>query len=98
MNLTNRFLSGLMCLTACLAAGCASNSNKINPAAYTAQALQATAPAKNNHVSPEVIQRFKDYNGDFSSNNIVLHTKEVYASGIWFRDPFKEIHGEPRTS
>ncbi|HSY19519.1 MAG TPA: nuclear transport factor 2 family protein [Candidatus Acidoferrales bacterium] len=95
MNLTNQCLSGLMCLTACLAAGCASNSTKTDPANYTAQALQATASVKNTHVSPEIIQRFKDYNGDFSSNNIVMHTKEVYAADVWFRDPFKEIHGEP---
>ena len=94
MNLTNRYLSGLMCLTACLTAGCASSPNKINPATYTAQALQATASVKSTQVSPEIIQRFKDYNGDFSSNNIVLHTKEVYAADVWFRDPFKEIHDE----
>jgi hypothetical protein len=94
MNLTNRFLPVLVCLTVCLAAGCASTPAKMNPATYTAEALQATASGKNTHVPPEVIQRFKDFNGDFSSNNIVIHTKEVYAADVWFRDPFKEIHDE----
>jgi hypothetical protein len=93
MNRINRFF--LICAAACLAAGCASTPNKINPAIYTAQALQSTAAEKNSNVPPAVIERFKTFNGDFSSNNIVMHTKEVYAADVWFRDPFKEIHGEP---
>jgi len=78
-----------------LAAGCASAPKKMNPADYTAQALQATAALKNTNVPPEIIERFKTFNSDFSSNNIALHTKDIYAADVWFRDPFKEIHGEP---
>ncbi|HEV2692527.1 MAG TPA: nuclear transport factor 2 family protein, partial [Verrucomicrobiae bacterium] len=95
MNLTNRLFAILMCLTAAIVAGCASTPAKMNPAAYTAQALQATASVKSTQVPPEVIERFKTFNGDFSSNNITMHTKEIYAADVWFRDPFKEIHGEP---
>ena len=93
MNLSNRFL--LTCALTGLFAGCASKPHKLDPATYTQQALQATAAQKNTNVPPEVIERFKTFNGDFSSNNIVMHTKEIYAADVWFRDPFKEIHGEP---
>jgi steroid delta-isomerase len=95
MNQIHSFILIGLGLTAGLAAGCASHPVKMTPAAYTAQALQATATNKVVSVPAEVIARFEAFNGDFSSNNIVAHTKEVYAADVWFRDPFKEIHGEP---
>jgi SnoaL-like domain len=93
MNRNNRFF--IACLAAGMAAGCTINSSKMNPATFTEQALQATASAKAIPVPPQVVERFKKFNGDLSSNNIAAHTKEVYATDVWFRDPFKEIHGEP---
>ena len=94
MNRPNRFI--LIVLTAILAAGCASSPPKMEPSAFTEQALQATDATKSTRVPAEVIARFKNFNGDFSSNNIVSQTKEVYAPDVYFRDPFKEIHGEPQ--
>jgi hypothetical protein len=92
MKQADRFFT--VCLAAAITAGCATNSRKMSPATFTEQALQATAPAKASHVSAEVIEQFKKFNGDFSSNNIAAHTKEIYAADVWFRDPFKEYHGE----
>ena len=94
MNRANRFFLGVFLLATALAAGCASRPHKMDPSAFTEQALQATGSEKNTQVPPEVIARFKNFNGDFSSNNIVSRTKEVYAADVYFRDPFKEIHGE----
>jgi hypothetical protein len=91
MNRINRFF--IMCLATGITAGCATSSHKMDPAAFTEQALQATASTKT-HASPEVIERFKIFNGSFSSNNIEANTKEVYANNLYFRDPFKEYHGE----
>ena len=93
MNRPNRFI--LIVLMAILAAGCASSPPKMDPSAFTEQALQATDATKSTRVPAEVIARFKNFNGDFSSNNIAAQTKEIYAADVYFRDPFKEIHGEP---
>jgi hypothetical protein len=95
MNRTKLFILSCGCAVAGLLTGCASNSGKLNPAIFTEQALQATESAKCMNVPPAVIERFKAFNGDFSSNNITGQTKAVYAAAVYFRDPFKEIHGEP---
>lgn len=76
-------------------AGCASASHEPDATAFTAQALAATEALKTANVSPEVIAGFERYNGDFSTNNILQNTAKVYAADVWFRDPFKVIHGEP---
>jgi hypothetical protein len=94
MNRTNRFFLGVVAMAA-LAAGCASSPHKMDPSAFTETALQATESAKNTHVPPDIIARFKNFNADFSSNNIAAQTKEIYAADVYFRDPFKEIRGEP---
>jgi limonene-1,2-epoxide hydrolase len=83
----------LVWLPALLLVGCASTP-KTDPAVYTQQALQATAAAKVSNVPADIVERFKTFNSDFSSNNIVQHTSEVYAQDLYFRDPFKEIHNE----
>ena len=93
MKSNNRCLLGVLTAAACVAAGCASTPPKMNPATFTDQALQATVAAKI-RVAPEVVERFKTFNSDFSSNNIAAHTSEIYAADLYFRDPFKEIHGE----
>lgn len=75
-------------------AGCATPSTKPDPSVFTAQALAATDAEKTPNVSSDVIARFEKYNGDFSTNNIIENTRSVYADDVWFRDPFKQIHGE----
>jgi hypothetical protein len=85
-------------LTACLAAGCASPP-KQDPMAFTDKALAATDPIKvkfeeNSSAENDVIARFKTFNTDFSGANITNNTSGIYASDLYFRDPFKEIHGE----
>jgi hypothetical protein len=83
-----------------LAAGCASAPQQ-DPVAFTAEALAATTPDKVGELgrgSPEeaaAIQRFERYNGDFSAANITNNTRKVYADGIYFRDPFRVVRGEP---
>ena len=77
----------------CLA-GCSTPAAKQDPSAFTAQALAATDAAKTANVSTGVIAQFEKYNGDFSTNNILENTRKVYADDVWFRDPFKQIHGE----
>jgi len=94
MNAKNCVLAGLGCLTLLSLAGCATPASKQDPSAFTAQALAATDAAKTANVSAEVIAQFEKYNGDFSTNNIVENTRKVYADDVWFRDPFKQIHGE----
>jgi hypothetical protein len=88
------FLLGLATLFISFMTGCASDKNPNAPADFTAQALAATASLKNTNVDASVIERFKTFNGDFSSNNITAHTKEVYAADLYFRDPFKMYHTE----
>ena len=93
----------LLCLGSVVAwclTGCASTP-KPDPMAFTAQALAATDPATVKPFAPgssaetEAITRFKTFNSDFSASNITNNTKNVYAADVYFRDPFKEIHGEP---
>ncbi|HEY4416126.1 MAG TPA: nuclear transport factor 2 family protein [Verrucomicrobiae bacterium] len=96
MNINGRSIGCAMFLAVSLLAGCATHTGKMDPAIFTAQALQATEALKTTHVPAEIITRFKDFNSDFSSNNISVHTKDIYATNVWFRDPFKEIHGEPQ--
>ncbi len=68
---------------------------------YTEQALAATDPAKvgrlekGSEAERKAIEQFKTFNSDFSTNNLIQNTKVVYAEDVYFRDPFKEIHGEP---
>ena len=79
--------------------GCAS-APKADPTAFTETALTATAEdqvgglEKGSPAEQEAIERFKKFNSDFSAANITNQTKTVYAPGVYFRDPFKEIHGE----
>jgi hypothetical protein len=82
-----------------LAAGCVSKP-KTDPVAFTAQALAATGTdrvgrlQKGSAAESAAIERFKTYNSDFSGANITNNTRKVYAPDVYFRDPFKEIHGE----
>lgn len=96
-RLSSIFIAALL---ACLAPGC-SSTPKNDPVAFTESALAATSPAqmhlieKGSPAEQKAIEQFERYNGDFSKSNIVNNTKVVYAADIYFRDPFKEIHGEP---
>jgi ABC-type transport system substrate-binding protein len=93
MNSKNFRVFVLAPLLTLLLAGCATPSSKPDPSAFTAEALAATEASKTANVSPDVIARFETYNGDFSTNNIIENTRAVYADDVWFRDPFKQIHG-----
>jgi hypothetical protein len=98
MNKTT-ILFGLGLLTACGLMGCAS-APQPNPMVFTNQALAATNPlkttfTKDSAAETDAIGRFKQFNGDFSAANITNHTTDIYSANVWFRDPFKEIHGEP---
>ncbi len=94
MNSKKPITVGLCSLVMLLVAGCSTPAAKQDPSAFTAQALAATDAAKTPNVSADVIAQFEKYNGDFSTNNILEHTRKVYADDVWFRDPFKQIHGE----
>ena len=80
--------------------GCAS-APKQDPVAFTRQALAATTSdqvgsfEKGSAAESAAIERFEQFNNDFSAANITNHTRMVYAPGVYFRDPFKVIHGEP---
>ena len=86
-------------LTAGFLSGCACKPQP-DPVAFTAAALVATAPDKVGRLEKgsaeeaTAIKRFETYNSDFSAANITNNTKNVYASDVYFRDPFKTIHGE----
>jgi SnoaL-like domain len=79
--------------------GCAS-APKTDPVAFTQTALAATSLEKVGALEPgsaaekTAIERFKKFNSDFSAANITNCTRTVYAADVYFRDPFKEIHGE----
>jgi steroid delta-isomerase len=90
-------LFGLASVAACCLASCAS-APKQDPMVFTEQALATTDPLKvKGPVTTETnaIARFEAFNGDFSAENITNNTANVYAAGVYFRDPFKEIHGQP---
>jgi limonene-1,2-epoxide hydrolase len=94
LNSNNRVIVVVGAWAMLLLAGCSTPSTKPDPSAFTAQALAATDAAKTSNVSAGVIAQFEKYNGDFSTNNILENTRKVYADEVWFRDPFKQIHGE----
>jgi hypothetical protein len=82
-------------LLACSLVGCAS-APKQDPMLFTTHALAATDAAKTKFSSPaeaNAILRFEKFSGNISANNITNHLEEVYAPDIYFRDPFKEVHG-----
>ena len=98
---TNRFF--IFCAAAVVAgcaAGCAS-APKRDPIAFTKHALAETDSAKTNILEKgsvteqNAIERFETFNSDYSAANITNNLKKVYAADVYFRDPFKEIHGEP---
>src|SRR5580704_250814 len=97
---SKRLLLCLGSIAACCFAGCAS-APKQDPMVFTDQALAATAPdkvkglEKGSAAEKEAITRFETFNGDISAGNITNNTKSVYAADVYFRDPFKQIHGEP---
>jgi SnoaL-like domain len=96
MNTTSIFIiGGLVVLTAGIMAGCASAPASLAPARFTAEALAATEPLKATNAPTDVIERFKSVNSDFSTNHLAAHLTEIYAPEVWFRDPFKEVHGLP---
>jgi hypothetical protein len=90
----------LACLAVACVAGC-SSTPKPDPMTFTQQALAATDPAgtktleRGSAAETNAIEQFKTFNGDFSAANITNNTKKVYSADIYFRDPFKQIHGEP---
>jgi hypothetical protein len=76
-------------------AGC-SSAPKQDPMVFTTQALAATDTAKTNFpgaTEEKIIARFETFSGDISASNITNNLSQVYAANIYFRDPFKEIHG-----
>lgn len=78
-----------------LIAGCASPP-KQDPQVFTTHALAATDTTKtklSGAAEEEAITRFETFNGDISASNITNNLRQVYAENIYFRDPFKEIHG-----
>jgi outer membrane murein-binding lipoprotein Lpp len=89
-----------MAVATCYVAGCAS-APKTDPVAFTKQALAATDSAKTNILEKgsiaeqNAIEKFEAFNSDYSAANITNNLKNVYAADVYFRDPFKEIHGEP---
>ena len=100
MHLTKYIIFCAMTVAACGLVGCAS-APKSDPVAFTQQALaatdlvKATALEKGSTAEKDAIAQFETFNGDFSAANITNNTKQVYADGVYFRDPFKQIHGEP---
>jgi hypothetical protein len=85
----------------CLFVGCSSTPKRMSPTAFTEHALAATSAASTNFMaggsdaSKRAIAQFEKFNGDFTLENITNNTANVYAADVYFRDPFKEIHGEP---
>jgi SnoaL-like domain len=100
MTQTNRLIVCLASLATGLCTGCAS-APKSDAVAFTRNALTATETAKTGALvkgsaaEQAAIARFEVFNSDFSAANITNETKNVYAADVYFRDPFKEIHGEP---
>jgi len=100
MKLTRQIIFCAATVAACCVAGCAT-APKTDPVAFTREALAATdsvkagALAKNSDAEKAAIAQFETFNGDFSAANITNNTKKVYAADVYFRDPFKQIHGEP---
>lgn len=100
MKVTNRLVFALGAMLVCLASGCASAPKGPDAVAFTEQALRATEAASHGlardpEAAKKAEEQFKVFNSDFSAQNITNRTKEVYAADVYFRDPFKEIHGEP---
>jgi hypothetical protein len=100
--MVSNFKRVLLCLgsvAACCVAGCAS-APKHDPMVFTEKALAATDAIKGkafeqgSAAEKEAIARFETFNSDFSAANITNNTKNVYAGDVYFRDPFKQIHGE----
>jgi outer membrane murein-binding lipoprotein Lpp len=90
-------LIGAVPLAICLIAGCASKP-KQDPLVFTTNALAATDAAKTKltgQTEKEAISYFETFSGDISASNITNNLSKVYAANIYFRDPFKEIHGLP---
>ena len=89
----------ILAVAVSILSGCAAKP-QTDPVAFTAAALVATTPDKVGRLEKgsaeeaAAIERFKTYNSDFSTANITNNTRKVYASDVYFRDPFKTIHGE----
>src|ERR1700748_1781811 len=100
MDKTCRLIFCTVPVTIFLFIGCAS-APKQDPVVFTQNALAATdiktvgRLEKGSVAEQSAIARFKTFNSDFSAANITNNTKSVYAADVYFRDPFKEIHGEP---
>jgi outer membrane murein-binding lipoprotein Lpp len=95
IKLLKTLLLGAAPLAACLFAGCAS-APKQDPLVFTTHALAATDTIKtklSGQAEQDVISRFETFSGDISASNITNKLSQVYAADIYFRDPFKEIHG-----
>jgi outer membrane murein-binding lipoprotein Lpp len=89
------FLIGTVPLAIGLLSGCASKP-KQDPLVFTTQALAATDATKmelSDQIEEQTIRRFEKFSGDISAANITNNLRQVYAANIYFRDPFKEIHG-----
>jgi outer membrane murein-binding lipoprotein Lpp len=84
-------------LATSLLTGCAS-APKQDPLVFTTHALAATDTTKTKltgQAEQDVISRLETFSGDISASNITNKLGQVYAANIYFRDPFKEIHGLP---
>ena len=100
MKNAQRMVFGMLPMLAVFAAGCASSPKGPDPVAFTEQGLAATEAAsrtvvRGSDAAARDIEQFKTFNSDFSAQNITNRTRQVYAADVYFRDPFKEIHGEP---
>lgn len=81
--------------TLCVIAGCAT-APKQAPIPFTTQALAVTDGTKvplPSSTEADTISRFERFSGDISADNITNNLSRIYAANIYFRDPFKEIHG-----
>ena len=93
MNMTYILVIVGLVVVAGLVAGCSSAPASLASAKFTAEALAATESDKAKDVPSAIIERFKNVNSDFSTNNLAAHLKEIYAPDVFFRDPFKEVQG-----
>jgi outer membrane murein-binding lipoprotein Lpp len=95
MKTLKNLLMGIAPLAICLLAGC-SSTPKQDPLIFTTHALAITDTNKtklSGQAEKTAISRFETFSGDLSASNITNNLNHVYATNIYFRDPFKEIHG-----
>jgi len=93
MNFNHPIIFSAVTAALIFGTGCAS-APKTDPMTFTRQALAATDAVKVSGFNTNFVGRFEKFNSDYSAANITNNMKDVYAAGVYFRDPFKEIYGE----